>query len=244
MSGGHSQPFSRNECNHSQTVDDEKEGTCVCTECGLVLEQLMFHSAVSKGEWSESHKFYDVLLFLKDVCANACLPEYVISYAYSYFEKLKVDPKINPHIYNNNTVAAYALYETLSRHEIPLMVNEVEYFTGIPAQKIFNLEGCLYFSDTLNNPQDFVERYCVLMGNLTYYDIKIIKGIAGNMYGMGDIRPNTIVAALIYLYSKEVNIKQDMKTICEICCVSSGNVYKIIRSLRQDFSNKISLLYT
>jgi len=210
--------------------------------CGLVLEQLLLHP-VGKREKYDIVDFRNVFLFLQDVCANACLPDSIASYAFSYFKTLKKEEKIKQHKYKDNAIATYALYETLSRHEIPRTCNEIEYFTGIPSAIIFNIEGCLYFSDTLNNPQDFVERYCYSL-SISYFHIKIIKGIAGNMYGMGDIRPNTVVAAIVYLYCKEANIKQNMKTICEICSVSSGNVYKLIRSLRSDFSRKISLLYT
>jgi len=210
-----------------------------------VLEQLFLHQAgTNKWEGGMETEFYKTYLFLKDICANGFMPNYLVSYAFSYFKKLRNDAAIKRRKFKDDAVAAFALYETMSRHEIPRTVNEIEYVTGVPSNQLFSIEGCLHFSDTLNNPQDFVERYCSQLANITYFDIKIIKGIVGNMYGMGDVRPNTIVAAIIYLYCKEVDLKQSIKTICEVCGVSSYNVYKIVRNLRSDFSHQISLLYT
>jgi transcription initiation factor TFIIIB Brf1 subunit/transcription initiation factor TFIIB len=231
---------SRNDCPHSRSIDDVVEGTCVCTDCGLVLSQLYFDNYQFENEKSD---FYEILLFLKDVCGNACMPENIVCYAHTYFQKLKKDTYIKEKKFNDKILASYALYETLSRHKIPYTANEIEYFTGTPCKMLWKVENCLHFTEMLNNPQDFVDRYCSSL-ELDFYSTKIIKGIVGNMYGLGDIRPSSVVAAVIYLYCKELGFPMSMKTVCEACFVSTGNMYKIIRRLPEHIANEISLLYT
>jgi len=171
------------------------------------------------------------------------MPDNIISYTHSYFKSLKNDSHVKEKKFADKTIASYALYETLSRHKLPYTANEIEYFTGTPCKMLWKVENCLHFSEMLNNPQDFVDRYCSSL-DLDFYKTKIIKGIVGNMYGLGDIRPSCVVAAVIYLYCKELGLQMPMKTVCEACFVSTGNMYKIIRRLPQNIANQISLLYT
>jgi transcription initiation factor TFIIIB Brf1 subunit/transcription initiation factor TFIIB len=218
----------------------EDEGECVCTGCGLVLERLYKQSDVATaGKLNDEHA--KIISFLKDICSNACMPEAVTIWTMNYYYQLLKEKALKN--FKKIELASYALYEILSRNKIPRTAKEIEYFTGTQIQILWKIENCLHFSETLNNPQDFVDRYCSLL-NIPFYNIRIIKGIVGNMYGMGDIRPNCVVAAVIYLYYKEINEKMSMQTVCEVCCVSTGNMYKIIRNLRKDFVEKISLFYS
>jgi transcription initiation factor TFIIIB Brf1 subunit/transcription initiation factor TFIIB len=230
----------RNECSHSNVVDDEREGTCVCTECGLVLEQLYFPCYTSDIDDIDRCKTF---LFLRDVCSNAFISENIIYYSYTYFKHLKKDQSIISKKFADIAIASFALYETLSRHKNAYTAKEIAYYTGTPCTTLWKIENCLHVTEMLNNPQDFVERYCSSL-EIDFYPTKIIKGITGNMYGLGDIRPSCVVAAVIYLYCKEIDEAISMKKICEVCDVSTGNIYKIINRLDKMYKDNISLLYT
>lgn len=237
-----------NGCSHSNTIDDEIDGSCVCIECGLVLEQLYFHSYKFKEkdvctEESELNADSKILVFLKDICENAFVVESFVHYSFSYFLQLKKDPAILAKKFKSEEVASYALYETLSRHNVPHTAKEIEHFTGTSCKLLWAIENCLHVTETLNNPQDFAERYCTLL-NLDWYNMKMIKGISGNMFGLGDIRPSCVIAAVIFLYCKENNIAMTMKKVCEVCDVSTGNMYKIIKRLPKKYVTNISLLYS
>ena len=230
--------LSYSQCLHSKTVDDDIEGSCVCLECGLVLEPLFLHNFIPA---KCSLDFCEIRAFLTDVCANAAMPEYIISYTYQYFKSLSNDYAIKEKKFNKKAIAAYALYETLCRHKIPRTIAEIEYFTGVTSNVIWNIETSLTISETLSYPQDFVERFCTLL-KIKFCHTKIIKRIVGNMSGMGNIRPKCVVAAVIYMYCKQKNLKMSMKKICEVCFVSTGNMYKIIKNLRVDFMKNVSTI--
>jgi transcription initiation factor TFIIIB Brf1 subunit/transcription initiation factor TFIIB len=215
----------------------------VCTDCGLVLDQLYLPSYISPSDiyCAEQDKIF---IFLKDVCGNAFIANNIIYYSYNYYTKLKKDPSVIEKKFKDSIVASYALYETLCRHGNAFTAKEIAYFTGTPCNYLWKVENCLHVTETLNNPQDFVDRYCAML-TIDFYTSKIIKGIVGNMYGLGDIRPACVVAAVIYLYCcKEKNMQLTMKEICEVCDVSSGNIFKICKRLFPTYRNKISLLYT
>jgi transcription initiation factor TFIIIB Brf1 subunit/transcription initiation factor TFIIB len=235
-------------CPHSTTIDDDKEGTCVCTQCGLVLEQLYMLNCehLGDGRSIEENIYFDVYniyIFLKDACENASISYNMISYSISYFKLLKKDETIKEKKFSDVAIASYALYETLCRHHIPRTAQEIEYFTNIPCSIFWKIEACLEFTETLHNPQDYVERYCALL-NMTYYETRMIRGIVGNLYGMGDIKPSCLIACVIYLYCKEIGKKMTRKNICEVCFVSTGNITKLTKKLRIDFVQQISLLYS
>ena len=138
-------------------------------------------------------------------------------------------------------VASYALYETLSRHNVPRTASEIQYFTGCDTSLLFKIESSLHLTETLNKPQDFVSRFCSIL-NLRFRDERRIKSIVENMFGMASIRPHCIVAVAIFLYCKEKNIDCPLKRICETCDVTSTNIYSVIRKMKTLYVNKITLL--
>jgi transcription initiation factor TFIIIB Brf1 subunit/transcription initiation factor TFIIB len=64
------------------------------------------------------------------------------------------------------------------------------------------------------------------------------------MYGLGNVRPQTVVALVIYLFCKEKEINMTIKQICEVCFASATNIYKLARNVKEPYRNKITLLYT
>jgi transcription initiation factor TFIIIB Brf1 subunit/transcription initiation factor TFIIB len=140
-------------------------------------------------------------------------------------------------------MASYALYETLSRNQISRTVQEIEFFTNCKSSKLWAVESALNIKETLNHPLDYVERFCRLL-DFKYHDIKIINGIVGNMFGWGGVRPQCVVAVVIFLYCKETKNKLSLVKICEICDVSSTNIYAIIRRMKAQYREKVTLLYT
>ena len=235
-------------CLHQQTVDDDREGHSVCLLCGLVLEQLyqqqdrretLIQTSPEKMREEED----PVCKFLLDVAAHAEIPKSVISYAMSYLKKIQYQLMWHEPRFSDKTLASYALYETLSRNSISRTAEEIAFFTQCKLTKLWAVESALNLKDTLNHPLDYVERFCTLL-DLEFQEMKTIRGIVGNMFGWGGIRPQCVVAVVIYLYCKELNKKLSLVKICEMCDVSSTNIYAIIRKMKKPYVEKISLLYT
>jgi transcription initiation factor TFIIIB Brf1 subunit/transcription initiation factor TFIIB len=240
MSGARSRNLSSNQCPHKETIEDDREGYEVCTQCGLVLQQLFGN--VSR--LIEEEKNVSVYNFLLDTCANAHIPSFIVDYANSYFNKICAVVKKDKRRKNTDlAIAAYCLYESLSRHQIPRTAQEIEQYTNIETSTLWAIESALNIKYTLDHPLDFVDRFCALL-ELPFYHAKIIKGIVGNMFGLGNIRPQCVVGVVIFLYCKEQKIRLSIKNISETCGVSSTNIYKIVKNIKKPFADNISLLYT
>ena len=225
---------STNACSHLQTVDNDREGECVCTECGLVLESLytatyedMHMSATS---YTADSNIYS---FVSDICHNGCMPEGVITYAMNYYRKLCT--KLRKQFPERN-IAAYAVYETLNRFEATRTAEEIEHFSGVKIRDIWLIESNISTDAALNDPTGYVQRYASLLG-LKYCHQLFIKEVIvlmENSLNIGNIKANCLVAVTIYLASKELGEKLMLKKICEVCDISTTSVHRVLRKLEQE----------
>ena len=126
MSSGRQQNISEDACPHSSSVDNYSDGDCVCTDCGLVLSQIYLPSVSHLP--ARGKKINEMQEFIRDVGENACMPSNVLTYAGNYYEKIQSN--LVPR-FGKKTVAAYALYESLNKFEIPRMAEEIQYYTGV-----------------------------------------------------------------------------------------------------------------
>ena len=220
----------------------------MCLLCGLVLE-VIYQNAWRRGGGGRKASFTNdsasepMLHFLLDVAAHAEIPQCIVQQAFSYFKKIKMQLEKQVPKFTDSVLASYSLYETLSRNSVSRSVQEIEFFTNCKLAKLWAVESALNLKETLNHPLDYVERFCALL-EIEFHQMKIIRGIVGNMYGLGAIRPQCVVAVVIYLYCKEIKRKMSLVRLCEVCDVSSTNMYAIIRRMKKMYSGKISLLYT
>lgn len=243
MSKRNSRGDEANECTHSETIDDDREGECVCLQCGLVLEKIYQTQKYEATPFVDSQNdTSEINKFLQDVGAHANIPQSLLQYAECYFQKIKKQLD-GMKKFKDKEMASYALLETLSRHKVPRPAQEISFFTTTETTKLFAVETALNIRETLSHPLDYSDRFCALLG-LSFWDSKMIKGIVFNMFGLGNVRPQTVVALVIYLYCIEKNISMSLTEICEVCSVSSTNIYKLSRNLKEPYKSKISLLYT
>jgi len=235
-----------NDCPHSETIDDDREGECVCLQCGLVLEPVYQNQQCGSISYEDpQHNTQEIHCFLQDVGAHAEICQSMLESAKTYYLKIKDQLAENRlKKFKDKELAAYAIYETLCRHHVPRTVKEIEYFTRIGSSTLFDIESLLNVKETFNEPLDYVDRFCTLL-ELPFWDTKIIRGIIFNLSEqekLKDVRPQCVVALAIHLYCKEKKIKLGISKISEICDVSSANIYKLVRVIKEPFASNISLL--
>jgi transcription initiation factor TFIIIB Brf1 subunit/transcription initiation factor TFIIB len=229
---------SEDDCSHKNTVEAEHEGDVVCTDCGLVVEPCFsFHA--SQKYFQDETDYYNVKNFILDVCANAHIPKNICEYSYSYFKKSRRN--FSPRKVSNNQLAAFSIYEALQLFEVPRTVEEIQFFTGENVKKFALIESVNTLTNNRNDPTIFVDRFCNLL-ELEYFDSNLIKSIVCNMYGMGNVKSNCLIATCIHLYCKEKKRKILLKTICQICEVSATSVHRIVRQLDKKYVQQITLL--
>lgn len=169
--------------------------------------------------------------YMRDIGANACMPDNVVLYATNYYEKIKTSltPK-----FKQKTIAAYALYEALNTFDIPRMADEIAYYTGVKQQDIWRVESNLVLEDTLNDPVKYVHHYCTLL-KFSWADQVCVQRYVELLQELplGNLRCNCLVAVVIYLYCKDTKKKIILKKICETCNISATSVHRVIRQLHE-----------
>ena len=222
-------------CAHAVVVEN-REDESVCTECGLVLAEQMYHDFFHPKGWATPNG--GVLLygenrihkFIRDIGANACIPDNVVLYATNYYEKIQaaLPLKIKPW-----AIAAYALYESLNKFEVPRMAEEIAHYSGVKLQDIWQVETNLMLEETLNDPILYVQRYCNLL-QFSYADQVRVRQTVEQMLQLplGNVRCNCLVAVVLYLHCKDSKKKLTLRKICEVCSISATSVHRVVRQLQ------------
>ena len=168
---------------------------------------------------------------IENVCANACILESVISSAILYYVKLRSKLAAR---HRDKSVAAYAIYETLNRLEVPRIVEEIEFFSGVRVKDIFKIESDLTLQTVLNEkPSQYVQRYCSML-EIGYLEQRLIEEAINNAPPvLCNLKCNCLVAVVIYLYCRDLKKKVTLKLICEVCCISATSVHRVMRTLKK-----------
>lgn len=251
-----------NDCAHLNKCDDRDSGYEICTNCGLVLEQLYEvdynHSqhiapyneiTISTNSKQVLNKKCLITQFFTDISHYSFISKQIFNLSMTYFELIKQQSKEMKKKFTDVQLAAYALYTVLKEEGIPRTPSEIEAVTGVNTSYLWLIQHELPDKLNVSNPTSYVSRYCTILG-FEFCEISKIKTIVGNMYGMGDIRSQTLVAAIIHLYYKQHKqnkttsiSKLTLKQICGVCNVSTHTTRKAIQRIKLSFK-KICVLYS
>jgi len=225
---------SRDSCDHSKTIDNHEDGEEVCILCGLVLDRI--YEMQFAEPCAEMYSYSDTYEWIENICKNNNIPEVLIDYSFDCFKKFQVLARK----FKDSHVAAYAVYESLKRFNIPRAPEEIEQMTGIAKSDLWKIERELFYCSTFAHPKQFVSRYCSYM-YIPFYHVRVIEDIVSFMVGFTNVKPCVLIATCIFLYSNEMNMKLSLKRICEVCNVSSSNVMKVVKRMHPTFVQNISL---
>lgn len=260
MSGQSYSYTPRNGCTHENTVEDSKEGTIVCLECALVLEDRIsfyhydggFDKTETKTTTKKEEEDEQMLFELSD---RGMFPQNVVYQTVSKYEQYKKfflgkkqrvdddDNDENEKKIKNTAIIAFALYTTLIDNNISRTPIEICQIFNVSTSDLWNVEKKLdnYFfsaNRASNNVADYIERFGGIL-NISYSSISRIKTISLQLYGMGGVTPQTLAACLIFLYCKHSPTESiiALKTISEKCYISASNLSRNIKL--RDLDTKI-----
>jgi transcription initiation factor TFIIIB Brf1 subunit/transcription initiation factor TFIIB len=226
-------------CNHTKTINDDREGELICLDCGLVLEKIFENDSVLVVTQMEQTNL-KIREFILDVCENACIQKNIAHGAFDYFTK--ISKKVAVSKFKDVHLASYAIYEMLNRFSSPRTAEEIEFYTGTPVNKLWVIQSHLNFTQTLNNPKDYIERFCSLL-DLEFSHLKRVTTIVSELSkNVGCVKSNCLIAAAIRLYCNECKIPRTLKLICNICSISPASVHRLVRCLDDSCIARIALL--
>ena len=205
-------PNTENLCSHRETINDDREGTVVCVNCGFVLSDQLYQSNYC---FHENNKEEDQLENkVRDILDKLNLPScFVVDIMrkYAKMEKRKY-------------LLEYLVYSTLHDCGFPISIKDISCVTGISDSKIYQLQGkdesiCL-------QAENLIEKYCTLL-NFDYKTYSLIKAELP-IVETGH-NPLTIIASTIYKYCKRKKIKLSMRKIANVINISTVSIQRYIK---------------
>jgi len=205
-----SQPYS---CAHEKVIEDYREGTVVCTSCGLVLSSLFLHQLVNLSEQrteADDVVLSDIQHLLDRIHVPLCH-----AYRIEAFHKKNCFNKSKQSI-------AFSVYRTLNDIGIPITMKEVSNISHIKKESL-NRVRC---DDNLIQIDSsvLVEKYSKLL-DLSYKTTTVIKKEISSAPISGH-NPNSVLASLIYQVCKRSKIKISIKKVAEVTSVSCISIQR------------------
>jgi transcription initiation factor TFIIIB Brf1 subunit/transcription initiation factor TFIIB len=237
MSSERAHTFFSTSCLH-EGVDDYTAGVRVCTLCGLVLEEQLYMPSFEHTQHVYCADYNNNLenatrAFLLDVCDRMHIYSVIISEVIDYMQYISTCFKEQNKRFRRNELAAYSLYYILQKQCVSRTMKDVAHHSGIPQKNLCAIESHIPKPPTTFVVLDVIEKYCSML-NIAFFDAAIIKcQIIKWKDEIETLHPTTIAATFIYMYAKTRCLNISMKSICDVCQVTSPNVHKIVRRLKK-----------
>lgn len=203
-------------CSHFYPVEDVHEGTLVCPDCGLVLQDRTMVSSTQNTK-SESHQLEAHYETFKDVCHRLHLPPSFIIKTFKSNWIIPAKPEqILPSMLG-------AIYITLVKIQEPRSLHNLCQAFRIRTEEVwpYAFQG----QAGITYPHQIVElALCPLA--LPYNDVNQIRTIIKENYDKLPYSPRTVVATAAYLYLKDTPHHQSLTNIAKALDVSVMSLHR------------------
>jgi len=189
-------------CYHEQSIEDERTGDLICTDCGLVLDSLV--SSFSNQCFSfENHSSQEIT---DEEKLRRCLDVLLIENHEIIRDSKKLLKSIRRRIqeedipfrfFNNKVHVCWAIWEACNINKCPRSLDEICLVCGVKESALLKLEKELNLRPTYCSPKDYVERISGNLG-LPFWMQKCVKIILSSSYIYTDqYKPVNVVAGVI-----------------------------------------------
>lgn len=205
-------------CKHINQITDEREGTLVCVDCGLVLSEHVF---LYDNDYNSSHTKNESVLQneISEILERLNLPQSYIENVEENFKSITTKKNINL-----NTILAASVYKTFNKEKNTLSIKDVSAASGISARKISSFNKSIHILKTEN----ILEKYCKI-NNLDFKNYAVIKEDLKKYKILGH-NPLTLVGSVIYMHCKKNKIKRSMKDIAQSLGISIVSIQRFIKN--------------
>jgi transcription initiation factor TFIIIB Brf1 subunit/transcription initiation factor TFIIB len=208
-------PHQENICRHLNEIIDDREGTIICIDCGLVLSNNLFQE--DKYFSSFTNEDND-LNQIKEFLERLNMP---VSFSCQIFENYKQTVKKRKH---GKFLLPYTIYQTLNDIGYPISIKQISAVSGVSENLIYDMQNSE--ESIILEPNSLLEKYCKILG-LDFKSYSVIKERLPEV-STGH-NPLTVIASNIYKYSKDNNLKHSMKDIASAVGISPISIQRYMK---------------
>ena len=195
-------------------VVDEREGTVVCVDCGLVLSQ--YYVSQANTNFCGGNFMVEEI---KEVLERLNFPQF---FSDDIFNNIKLAKKENT---KKKSLVPYFVYKTLNELGFPVSIKDISAVSGVSENDIYNMQESE--QSLILSPVSLLEKYCKLLGLNDFKTYSLIKETLPTT-DTGH-NPLTVIASTIYKYCKKTGLKYSMKQIASTVGISSVSIQRYIK---------------
>jgi len=188
-------------CDHPRIIDDPASGSAVCTDCGLVTDQLYTYGPNLRPESEFSDQ---ILARIKTYTARLNIEqESIIQETATLFTQISTTVNNYP----IEAVLAFAIWEVLNRNEVPQSPKDVAYACEARPLTVLTISNKLNRETTYCNPVMYVERVGKNL-QLSYKFQKCIKRLLHYTSHLGMYKPEHLVCTCALIIAQHIRKKR------------------------------------
>lgn len=207
--------FAERDCSHENEIIDSREGTIVCTDCGLIKDQFYFEEPKLYFRTSLNLEYEN---YIKDIFDKLNIP-------FIHIDEIITKFKIANPKNNKKQFLICIILEVLNNYSIPISIGDISNLTEYDPSDIFKRQQ--NDSKIILPLKESMERFCKLL-KLTFQDYQLIYKYYESHERTGH-QPLTIIASFIYDHVKKNSIDLDINQICETIGISKVSVLRFYK---------------
>ena len=221
-------------CDHQRTVDDVSTGDSVCTDCGLVLEQIYLpRTKTHLPDSTETNRFVpdpEITDTVDRMCGKCNIEDENIKR--KILLKLQnLENKMNGKHRCLESSVLMSIYMTLIESEVPRPLNHLCALTNVNMSKV---RLYLKDKDSFYRPNLMCE-YFLHSLNLSYKDVEEIKAMVKLFENKFVFSQKTLIASCAYIFlrkSKDDSHKRITKSqLAKQLGISAMAIYRCIKKI-------------
>ena len=214
-------------CTHNRTVFCQEQGSEVCLDCALVIEDRLplLSTTCTNIPEEKCH-------FLSELSEKLHLPQTFRDEAENIYKLIKqeIEDKGMKCVFKKEEVMCFAIYECICRLDIGTTPHEVAFYGEIEIDKLWAIEKVLDIHTTRQCLSVYTAKLSYAL-NLDFHHETRIRRICQRLYGLAHHKPTNLFAAVVKLYCKANNIKLIFSHLCSMLNCTASSVNKIIHDI-------------
>ncbi len=212
--------FTSDTCTHLNEVIDQREGTTICTDCGLVLSSVYLTDRNLEYFVNETNIVNEYIL---EILERLNMPRIFVHDVVRNLENVYFKER------KSLSLVTYVIYKTLNELNCGVGIREISSVSGFSDKEIYNQQDS---NETIIlDPLIPVEKFCQLLG-LPKGSHSVIKENLG--FNKTGHNPTTIIAAHIYKYCLKNNIKVSIETIARTTSISCISIKRYLKKIENE----------